>query len=77
MLKLLLNAIVAQSMSPDAALVDELVLSLEENDVSREVTTQILPWFGVVDGNKWSVNVTSVAQEIGLSILQTYQVRVS
>ncbi|KZW00287.1 hypothetical protein EXIGLDRAFT_667661 [Exidia glandulosa HHB12029] len=73
MLKLLLNAIVAQKMSPDAALIDELVLALQEHDVPREVTTQILPWFGTVEGNKWKVNVAIVAQEIGVSILQTYQ----
>ncbi|KAH7108218.1 sister chromatid cohesion protein Dcc1 [Auriculariales sp. MPI-PUGE-AT-0066] len=35
-LRLLLNAIVAQSMSPDAALIDELVLSMQEQDVAKD-----------------------------------------
>ncbi|EJD52739.1 hypothetical protein AURDEDRAFT_158470 [Auricularia subglabra TFB-10046 SS5] len=72
MLKLLLNTMVAQSMSADAALVDELILSLEEHDIPRDVASQILPWFGTVSENHWAANLESIAREIGLSILQSY-----
>lgn len=64
-------------MSADAALVDELMLSMEENEISRHIALQILPWFGVVEGNKWAVDVASVTQEIGLSILRSYHVGIT
>jgi hypothetical protein len=73
MLQLILNAVVAQSMSPEAALVDELELSLQEQDVPKEVTSQVLSWFGIVTGNHWQACLPDIAREIGVDLLRSHQ----
>jgi len=71
-LKLLLNEIGAQSMSPQAALVDELVVGLQERDIPPDVTRQIFAWFGQLSGNQWAADLPSIAREIGVTILSMH-----
>ena len=61
----------------DAASVLELSRSLEfEHEVRREVTLQVMRWFGQVDDADecWKMDVEKVVRQIGLGILRQYKV---
>ncbi|VDB96177.1 unnamed protein product [Peniophora sp. CBMAI 1063] len=77
-LELLLTYLVALSQPHDAASVVELASALEsEHDVRREVTVQIMQWFGDVSGAKgeqlWSMDVSGVVRQIGLGLLRNHR----
>ena len=74
-LELLLNYLVSLSLSHDAAPVEDLVSALvEAHDVPREVSSQVMGWFGQVDEGTWKMDVKAVVAEIGLGILRHHKV---
>ena len=69
--------LVSLSQPYDAASVLELSRSLEfEHEVRREVTLQVMRWFGHVDDadERWKMDVVKVVRQIGLGILRQYKV---
>ena len=61
----------------NAASVLELSRSLEfEHEVRREVTLQVMRWFGRVDDadELWKMDVEKVVRQVGLSILRQHKV---
>ena len=78
-LELLLMHLVSLSQPHDAAFVLELTQSLEdEHEVRREVTLQVMRWFGEVDAadTLWKIDVEKVVRQVGLGILRQHKVRV-
>ena len=70
--------LVSLSQPYDAASVLELTQSLEhEHEVRREVTLQVMSWFGQVDdaGERWKMDVEKVVRQVGLGILRQHKVR--
>ena len=79
-LELLLTYLVAMGQPHDAASVVELASALEsEHDVRREVTLQIMQWFGEVSGAKgeqlWNMDISGVVRQVGLGLLRNHRVR--
>ena len=69
--------LVSLSQPHNAASVLELSRSLEfEHEVRREVTLQVMRWFGRVDdaGERWEMDVEKVVRQVGLGILRHYKV---
>jgi sister chromatid cohesion protein DCC1 len=62
--------LVSLSQPHNAASVLELSRSLEfEHEVRREVTLQVMRWFGQVDdadGRRWEMDVEKVVRQVGL-----------
>jgi hypothetical protein len=72
--------LVSFSQSHDSASVLELCRSLEyEHEVRREVTLQVMRWFGEVDGadELWKMDVEMVVRQIGLGILRWHKVGIN
>ncbi|KAH9056583.1 sister chromatid cohesion protein Dcc1 [Lactarius vividus] len=75
-LELLLMHLVSLSQPHDAASVQELSQPLEdEHEVKREVTLQVMRWFGQVDAANrlWKVDVEKVVRQVGLGILRQHK----
>ncbi|KAF9222542.1 hypothetical protein BS17DRAFT_708355 [Gyrodon lividus] len=73
-LELLLNYLTSLSLSHEAAPVEELVSSLaDDHEIPREVSNQIISWFGVVKEGTWKMDVDAVVAEIGLGIIRHYK----
>lgn len=73
-LELILSYVVTLSLSYQAAGVEELVSTLaDEHEVPREVSGQIISWFGPVKEGLWEMDVKAVVAEIGLEILRHYK----
>ncbi|KAF8558056.1 hypothetical protein OG21DRAFT_1504749 [Imleria badia] len=73
-LELFLNYLVSLSLSHDAAPVDDLVSALaDDHDVPREVSSQVMSWFGQVGEGTWKMDVKAVVAEIGLGILRHHK----
>jgi hypothetical protein len=69
--------LVSLSQPHDAASVLELCRSLDfEHEVRREVTLQVMRWFGHVDDadERWEMDVEKVVRQVGLGILRQYKV---
>jgi sister chromatid cohesion protein DCC1 len=61
----------------NAASVLELSRSLEfDHEVRREVTLQVMRWFGQVDGadERWTMDIEKVVRQVGLGILRQHKV---
>ena len=74
-LELLLTHLVSLSQPHTAASTRALCAALEEgHEVAREVTMQVMGWFGHIDAdeNLWDMDVRAVVREVGLGILRTY-----
>ena len=72
--------LVSFSQPHDAASILELSRSLEyEHEIRREVTLQVMRWFGEVsDADElWKVDVEKVVRQVGLGILRQHKVRAS
>jgi hypothetical protein len=77
-LELLLNYIVSLSLPHHAAPKAELVSTIsDEHEISKEVCTQVMSWFGEIRGDKWAMDVDAVLTEVGLGILRNYKVAFS
>ena len=79
-LELLLMHLVSLSQSRSSASVLELCRSLEyEHEVRREVTLQVMRWFGEVDAadELWKMDVEKVVRQVGLGILRRHKVGVN
>ncbi|KZT26783.1 hypothetical protein NEOLEDRAFT_1162040 [Neolentinus lepideus HHB14362 ss-1] len=73
-LELILNYLVSESLPHDAVPVDQLVSALEDDhEIRRQVTLQVLTWFGVIDGSIWEINVEEVLKQVALGILRHYK----
>jgi hypothetical protein len=69
--------LVPLSQPHNAASVLELSRSLEfEHEVRREVTLQVMRWFGQVDDadERWKMDIEKVVRQVGLGILRQYKV---
>ena len=69
--------LVSLSQPCDAASVRELSQSLErDHEVKREVTLQVMRWFGEVDAENesWNVAVEKVVRQVGLGVLRQHNV---
>jgi sister chromatid cohesion protein DCC1 len=69
--------IVSLSQVHDAASVSVLSQTLErEHEVKREVTLQVMRWFGEVDAENesWNVDVEKVVRQVGLGVLRQHKV---
>lgn len=69
--------LVSLAQPREAASVKELSQSLEyEHEVKREVTLQVMRWFGEVDAESesWDVDVERVVRQVGLGILRQHKV---
>lgn len=74
-LELLLNTLISLGLSHKAAPVDELVDALaDEHEVSRQVSGQVIGWFGEISFGKWKMCVDDVVREVGLGILRNHKV---
>jgi sister chromatid cohesion protein DCC1 len=72
--------LVSLSLLYNAASVLELFRSLEsEHEVRREVTSQVMGWFGQVDDTdeQRKMDVEKVVRQVGLGILRQYKVSFS
>ena len=79
-LELLLMHLVSLSQPHNSASVLELCRSLEyEHEVRREVTLQVMRWFGEVDAadELWKMDVEKVVRQVGLGILRRHKVGVN
>lgn len=75
-LELLLSYLVSLSLPHRAAAVDELVSAMaDEHEIPREVSGQVISWFGPIKEGLWEMDVNAVVAEIGLGILRHYKVR--
>ncbi|KAJ2936934.1 hypothetical protein H1R20_g177, partial [Candolleomyces eurysporus] len=73
-LQLTLNVLVSLSLPHSAASVDRLTSELQrEHDVPRVVSSQVLGWFGELQGGMWKMNVDEVLSELGLGILRDHK----
>jgi sister chromatid cohesion protein DCC1 len=74
-LELLLNYLVSLPHSYNSAPVEELAACLaDEHEIPRQVSTQVMSWFGVVREGKWAMDVDAVLKQIGLGILRRHKV---
>lgn len=74
-LELLLNYLILLNLSHEAAPVDDLVSALvDEHDIPRQVSNQVMSWFGQVEKGTWKMDVDAVVAEIGLGIIRHYKV---
>jgi len=74
-LELLLNYLISLSLSHEAAPVDDLVSALaDDHDIPRDVSNQVMSWFGQVEEGTWKMDVNAAVAEIGLGILRHYKV---
>lgn len=75
-LELLLNYLVSLSQPHHAADVENLAAALEDDhEVKRDVSRQVMGWFGEVKGGKWAMDVNATVKEVGVGILRAYKVR--
>ncbi|KAI0373427.1 hypothetical protein BV20DRAFT_1100060 [Pilatotrama ljubarskyi] len=76
-LEVLLNRLVSESLSHANAPVTELLQGLEEHDIPRDVTRQVMAWFGRFhwpDGlEAWEMDADAGVREIGLGILRSHR----
>ncbi|KAI0268678.1 sister chromatid cohesion protein Dcc1 [Gloeopeniophorella convolvens] len=75
-LELLLMHLVSLSQTHEAASVVELCRSLEyDHEVNREVTLQVMRWFGELDAanESWNMDVEKVVRQVGLGVLRQHR----
>ena len=80
-LELILNTLVASSLSHNAAPVSDIIEVLQsDHEIPSEVTLQVLSWFGAINTPKsreksWSMDVSKVVRQLGIGILSSHRVR--
>ncbi|KAK7687152.1 hypothetical protein QCA50_009655 [Cerrena zonata] len=73
-LELLLTYLVSLSLSHQAAPVQTLTSSLEEeHEIKREVCTQVMEWFGQIEDGIWRLDELAAVKEVGLGVLRAYK----
>ncbi|OCH89001.1 hypothetical protein OBBRIDRAFT_779081 [Obba rivulosa] len=73
-LELLLNTLVSLSLPHTAAPVDRLVDTLAQAyDIQRDVSTQVMSWFGTILSDSWDMDVDAVVKEVGLGLLRPHK----
>ncbi|KAG5648993.1 hypothetical protein DXG03_000342 [Asterophora parasitica] len=75
LLELVLNGLVALSLSYESASVERLSSSLaDDHDVPRAISTQVISWFGSIKDGKWKMDVNPLIKEVGLGVLRQHRV---
>lgn len=75
-LEFLLTTLVSNSFSHQSAPAEELMRILEgEHEVKRDVTRQVMSWFGEIKDHRWTMDVNATVKEVGLGILRAYKVK--
>lgn len=72
-LETILNSIILQGFPPPPQSIpaDQLIKHLDmEHEYPQIVISQVLPWFGSVSGNEWTMDPHAVVREIGLGRLR-------
>lgn len=76
LLELILNSLISHGLSHTDASVHELENTLaEEHEISPQILRQVISWFGIVEDDRWKMDVDAVVKEIGLGILRNHTVR--
>lgn len=74
-LELVLNTLITLGLSYKAAPTGELIDALaDEHEISRQVSEQVIGWFGEISYGKWKMCVDDVVKEVGLGILRNHKV---
>lgn len=74
-LEFLLTALIANSFLHHSVPAEELVSVLEhQHEVKRDVTKQVMAWFGEFRDGAWKIDVDATVKEVGLGILWAYKV---
>lgn len=77
-LESLLTHLVSSSLSHASVSVDELCSALEDSyDIRRDISGQVMAWFGDIVAGEWSMDKTAIVREVGLGILRPYKVRIA
>ncbi|KAJ3537045.1 hypothetical protein NM688_g6747 [Phlebia brevispora] len=73
-LELLLNYLVSLSLSHEAAPIEDLAAALEEDhEIRREVSRQVMAWFGETKGGLWTMDTSATVREVGIGIMRAYK----
>ncbi|CAL1707413.1 unnamed protein product [Somion occarium] len=73
-LELLLNHLVSTSIPHQAAPLVALSSALEtDHEIRRDVSEQVMAWFGQIDDGIWKLDVNATVKEVGLGILRAYK----
>ncbi|KAI0720887.1 sister chromatid cohesion protein Dcc1 [Fomitopsis betulina] len=73
-LESLLTHLVSSSLSHASVSVDELCSALEDSyDIRRDISGQVMAWFGDIVAGEWSMDKTAIVREVGLGILRPYK----
>lgn len=74
-LELVLNTLITLGLSYKSAPAGELVDALaDEHEISRQVSEQVISWFGIITNGRWKMCVDDVVKEVGLGILRSHKV---
>lgn len=46
----------------------------EDHEIHRNVTKQVMQWFGQVESGYWKMDVDATVREVGIGILRSYRV---
>ncbi|KAI0081308.1 hypothetical protein K474DRAFT_1768752 [Panus rudis PR-1116 ss-1] len=73
-IELLLNYLVSLSLPSNAAPVDRLTSALhEEHEVRKDISRQVMAWFGEIEGDIWRLDAKAAVKEVGVGILRAYK----
>ncbi|KAG6857100.1 hypothetical protein H0H87_009661 [Tephrocybe sp. NHM501043] len=71
LLELILNVLIALSLSHQSVSVEALSSSLaDDHEVPRSISTQVMSWFGNIKDGKWKMDVNTLLKEVGLGVLR-------
>ncbi|KAF8076477.1 sister chromatid cohesion protein Dcc1 [Lyophyllum atratum] len=74
LLELILNVLIALSLSHQSASVEALSSSLsDEHEVPRAVSTQVMSWFGNIQDGNWKMDIGGLMKEVGLGVLRHHR----
>ncbi|KAF9268055.1 hypothetical protein L218DRAFT_854083 [Marasmius fiardii PR-910] len=73
-IEILLNTLVSHSIDYKAASVERITaMLLEEHEIPRPISLQVISWFGTTEGDNWCMDVLSVIKESGLTLLRRHK----
>lgn len=73
---MILNCLISHSLPHDRASVERLSSALvDDHEVPRLVSTQVMAWFGSINNGFWTMDVNGIVRQVGLSILRPHSVR--
>ncbi|KAG7096867.1 hypothetical protein E1B28_004274 [Marasmius oreades] len=73
-IELVLNTLVSQSIDHKVASVERLsAILLDDHEIPRPISTQVMSWFGTIEDGTWCMDVASVIKECGLTLLRRHK----